>query len=78
MSRTSALMLLGVLVMLAPFSGLPSTFRTLLLVIFGITILGIGLTLRTQEVRQAQSSSSNQTPEPESPATHIPTNVSPL
>ena len=41
------LILLGVLTILAPFSGLPIAFRTLLTVIFGAFVLGIGLLMRT-------------------------------
>ncbi|MCX6787166.1 MAG: hypothetical protein NTY93_01415 [Candidatus Kaiserbacteria bacterium] len=46
MSRASFLILLGVLVILAPFSGLPMAFRSLLAVIFGSCVLGIGLSMR--------------------------------
>lgn len=55
MSRTSALILLGVLVILIPFSGLPVALRTLLTVVCGIAVLGIGLMLRTHEVHHAKS-----------------------
>ena len=46
MSRASTFILLGVLVILVPFSGLPVTIRSLLSVIFGACILGIGLSMR--------------------------------
>jgi hypothetical protein len=49
MSRPSQLILLGILTILTPFSGLPVNIRTLLLVIFGAYIFGIGLSLRTRE-----------------------------
>lgn len=49
MSKSSALILLGVLVVLAPFSGLPDTFRTVLLVLFGLCVFGIGLFVRAHE-----------------------------
>ncbi len=52
MSRTGTLILLGVLVMLTPFSGLPVALRSLLLVVFGLSVLGIGLSLRVSEVRR--------------------------
>lgn len=55
MSRTSALILLGVLVILIPFSGLPIALRTLLSEICGIAILGIGLMMRTHEVHRTES-----------------------
>lgn len=54
MSRTSALILLGVLIILAPFSGLPIALRTLLMVIFGTIVLGIGLLLRAHEVKRSE------------------------
>ncbi len=47
MSRPSILILLGILVILTPFSGLPINIRTSLLVVFGAYVLGIGLSLRT-------------------------------
>ena len=49
MSRSSALILLGVLTVLAPFSGLPFAFRTFLLVVFGASVLGIGLSMRVRK-----------------------------
>ncbi|MDP2665459.1 MAG: hypothetical protein Q8P23_02310 [bacterium] len=54
MSRASTLILLGILTILTPFSGLPMAFRSLLAVIFGATVLGIGLGERAKEVREAQ------------------------
>lgn len=47
MSRASTLILLGFFTVLAPFSGLPISIRSLLTVIFGVSVLGIGLSLRT-------------------------------
>jgi hypothetical protein len=54
MSRTSALILLGIIVVLTPFSGLPIAFRSLINVVCGIAVLGIGLLLRTHEVHQTE------------------------
>jgi len=54
MSRASTLILLGVLVILAPFSGLPVSIRSLLSVIFGASVLGIGLSMRAREARNVQ------------------------
>ncbi len=48
MSRPSILILIGVLTIIAPFSGLPVSFRSLLTVILGACVLGIGLSLRTR------------------------------
>lgn len=47
MSRPSILILLGILVVLTPFSGLPIAVRTVLYVVFGAYVLGIGISLRT-------------------------------
>ncbi len=46
MSRSSTLILLGVLVVLAPFSGLPMNIRSLLSVLFGAGIVVVGLSMR--------------------------------
>lgn len=46
MSRSSVLILLGILTILMPFSGLPEAVRTLFLVVFGTCVLGVGLSLR--------------------------------
>ncbi len=54
MSRASTLILLGVLVILAPFSGLPIAFRNLFAVIFGACVLGIGLAMRSREAQSIQ------------------------
>ena len=56
MSRTSTLILLGILIILAPFSGLPLAIRSLLEAIFGICVLGIGFSLRTHEVHRIETS----------------------
>ncbi|MFI5260582.1 MAG: hypothetical protein ACHQU0_02190 [Candidatus Paceibacteria bacterium] len=55
MSRTSTLILLGILVILTPFSGLPIAIRSLFIVAFGIAILGIGLSLRANEVHHSET-----------------------
>ncbi len=65
MSRNSTIILLGALVILTPFSGLPVAIRSLLLVIFGATVLGIGLSQRAHEARAKQSA---QPVEPAQPA----------
>jgi hypothetical protein len=51
MSRSSTLILLGVLVILVPFSGLPTALRSLLAAILGACVLGIGLSIRAREAR---------------------------
>ncbi len=55
MSRTSALILLGVLIILIPFSGLPIALRTLLQELCGVSVLGIALMLRTHEVQRTEA-----------------------
>jgi hypothetical protein len=49
MSRPSALILIGILVIITPFSGLPMAFRSLLLFIFGVCTLIIGLSMRANK-----------------------------
>lgn len=49
MSRASVLILLGVLTILAPFSGFPSAIRSLIAAALGACVLGIGLMFRTRE-----------------------------
>jgi hypothetical protein len=51
MSRSSALIVLGFLTMLVPFSGLPVSVRTVLLVIFGASAVGVGFSMRPGEQR---------------------------
>ncbi|MFA6408223.1 MAG: hypothetical protein WCW36_01965 [Candidatus Paceibacterota bacterium] len=56
MSRTSTLILLGVLNILTPFSGLPVAFRSLLTVAVGLATLAIGVSLRKKDVLAKQAS----------------------
>jgi len=55
MSRGSTLILIGVLTIFVPFSGLPSSIRTLLAVILGASAIWIGFTLRTRDTRPLQA-----------------------
>lgn len=55
MSRTSALILLGVCIILTPFSGFPIALRSVLTLIFGACVLGIGLALRARAVRSTKT-----------------------
>lgn len=71
MSRTSTLILLGILIVLTPFSGFPISFRTLLAVVFGACVSGIGLSMRAHEVR-------GPLPSVEAPPTVPPQDVSPI
>ena len=55
MTRSSALILLGILFILDPFSGLPSALRTLIAVVIGAIVLGIGIAERMEKVAQAKA-----------------------
>lgn len=64
MSRASTLMLLGILTVLTPFSGLPSSFRSLLAVIFGVSVFAIGFSKRSREAKIAQTPPTEPPPPP--------------
>ena len=49
MKRERILIILGVLTALAPFYGLPSSYMTVLLILFGFGIAYIGYTLSKKE-----------------------------
>ncbi len=68
MSRTSALIVLGILTLITPFSGLPMALRSLLTVACGASILGIGLMLRAREAKSAQPPKEAPTSEPTPPS----------
>lgn len=55
MSRTSALILFGILIILTPLSGLPIALRSLFTILFGICVLAIGFSLRAHEVRRVET-----------------------
>lgn len=75
MSRTSTLILLGILVIITPFSGLPIFLRSSLAVIFGACVLGIGIRGRTQEARASRGSQSSVEPPAAPPP---PSDISPI
>lgn len=54
MSRTGFLILVGVLTILTPFSGLPIAARSFLTAILGICTLAVGLSLRTHEAHRVE------------------------
>ncbi len=54
MSRVGILILLGLLTIITPFSGLPVSVRTFLVVVFGACVLGIGIAIRSQDVKRAK------------------------
>jgi hypothetical protein len=72
MSRSSLLILLGVVFIIIPFSGLPSGFRTFLAIVCGALVLGLGVRERAHGARAAQQ------PAPEPAATLPPHGVSPV
>lgn len=53
MSRPSSLILLGALVILAPFSGFPSSWITLFLVVLGALTVLVGFSLKKTQVHTA-------------------------
>ena len=59
MSRTSTLILLGILVVIVPFTGFPMNIRSLFNVILGACVLGIGLSMRTSESKPISPPVSN-------------------
>ena len=64
MSRTSTLILLGILVIFTPFSGLPVGFRSFLSVLFGLGVCVVGFTLRSQEVAKKSEGEEPMPPTP--------------
>lgn len=54
MSNASTLIVLGILGIILPFSGLPVAIRSFLTVVFGAWIIGIGFSLRKQSVKEVQ------------------------
>lgn len=68
MSRSSTLILLGLLIVITPFSGLPTALRTFLLVLFGALVVAIAFLIRSREVESARAAALPQTvSEPEQP-----------
>ncbi|MBU1292550.1 hypothetical protein KJ819_00595 [Patescibacteria group bacterium] len=55
MSRESVLSILGVLVLLSPFLGLPLAILSFILPLLGALTLGIALSLRRDRVRKASA-----------------------
>jgi VIT1/CCC1 family predicted Fe2+/Mn2+ transporter len=51
MSRSGILIVLGVLIILAPFSGLPVSIRSFLAVVLGAGVSVLGLMIRNSEAR---------------------------
>ncbi len=72
MSRAGMLIFLGVLTIITPFSGLPIAIRSLLAVIFGACIFGIGLSFRIHHARRAQISAEVPIPELNNSPSEVP------
>ena len=68
MSRPSLLILLGSLVMFMPYSGLPSSWVTVLLLLFGASIVGVGFSIRNTHVRNAIKKEAMREASPSEPA----------
>ena len=52
MSNSTALITLGILTFLAPFSGLPYSVLNILLPLFGIAVFAIGFSMRAKRVKE--------------------------
>ena len=63
MSRSSVLIMLGALTILAPFSGLPSAIRTLIAIGLGVAVIGIGVAMRSKEQRRLLAAEPPTSPE---------------
>lgn len=61
MSRESLLILLGVLVALSPFLGIPLSLLAWILPVLGLVTLGIGVSLRAERTRGIRLNSSHET-----------------
>ena len=75
MSTPSTLILLGVLIMVFPYLGLPHAWSNLFLLVFGVGVFGIGFMLRARAVR-ALSTHASAAPTPIAPEHHEPSNIS--
>lgn len=79
MSRSSTLIVFGLLLMLVPVSGLPSSLRALLTVVFGACVLVVGIMARAEIVRktkEAKQQSLEQSTESTPPT--APSEISPI
>lgn len=55
MSRPSILLLLGALVLLVPFAGLPSSWVRIIELLLGAGVFAVGFSLRAAEVKESKS-----------------------
>ncbi len=63
MTRPSILITLGVIIVLLPFSGLPISFRSFIMPLAGLAVIGVGISLRAPKALPPLESAA---PEPES------------
>jgi hypothetical protein len=64
MSRENVLIMLGVLVALSPYLGLPLSVLGIILPILGLLIIGIGVTLRIRMVQSTRGREASGSPVP--------------
>ena len=57
MSKEMSVILLGVAVIIVPYLGVPASWRTLLLILAGLTLVVVGFLLRAQGMARAGKSS---------------------
>ena len=56
MSRAGTLILIGILIVLAPVSGLPMSVRMFLSIVFGACVIAIGIIIRSRDAKCAEAS----------------------
>lgn len=66
MSREHILMVLGALVLLSPWSGIPMEWLQWALLLIGIAIIGISFTMRKRESREVSVPPPSDEPRPRS------------
>lgn len=66
MSRPTVLIILGILIALTPYSGLPLSILSFVLPLLGLAVIGVGLVERAERKRQTpftlQTASSYESP----------------
>jgi hypothetical protein len=82
MSRSSVLILAGLLLILVPFAGIPSTWIAFIVPVLGIVVCITGFSVRETQVQKAVNAEMRtETPkatEPKEPEPHIHHGVSPI
>lgn len=75
MSTPSTLILLGVLILLFPYLGLPHVWSNLFIAIFGIIVFAIGFGLRNRAVKIAEHTTNPPPPTTTTPEHHEPSTI---